>query len=520
MKKLPAVGIDLGTTYSAAAVLNHAGRPEIVPNSDGERITASAVYFQESGPVVVGNDAVNAAGGWPDRVVRWVKRDMGNPSWSFDVDGRSHSAVDISTLILRKLKGDAEQVLADVPAAVITVPAYFDEIRRKATMDAAKQAGLEVLRIINEPTAAALAYAASGTLTGTMLIYDFGGGTFDVSIVDVRSSSDVSVVASEGDHRLGGHDLDMRLAEHFDARFQDEFGVGLLDDPLARHEALQEAERVKRTLSKLESAPASLRRAGQSTSLNVTRPVFEDLTHDLIVRTEMLVENALTEADLRPRDIDAVVLVGGTTRVPAVSALLKRMFDKEPIRTVNPDEAVALGASIQAAMILADRGQSDLPAAVKSEIAAIQLSDVTNHSYGTISLDEIGGVPMLRNSIIIAKNTPIPHSETKSYYTVSDGQTELNCEITQGEDEDPEFVNILAEEMMELPPDRRAGREVTVSFAYDANGRMSCDFKDVESGRTKHFDLDVRGASAAGITGGATSEVRFDDIDFSQLDIL
>jgi len=445
---------------------------------------------------------------------------MGNSDWSFDVDGRTYSAVDISTLILRKLKNDAEQVLADIPAAVITVPAYFDEVRRKATMDAAKQAGLEVLRIINEPTAAALAYAASGTLTGTMLIYDFGGGTFDVSVVEVRSSRDVSVVASEGDHRLGGHDLDRLLAEHFDARFREEFGTGLLDEPLARHEAFQEAERVKRTLSKLESTPATLRRAGQSTSLNVTRAVFADLTQDLVVRTEMLVENALAAADRRPQDIDAVVLVGGSTRVPAVSALLKRMFGKEPIRTVNPDEAVALGASIQAAMILADRGQSDLPAAAKSEIAAIQLSDVTNHSYGTISLDEVGGVVMPRNSIIIAKNTPIPHAETKSYYTVVDGQTQMNCEITQGEDDDPEFVNILAEEIMDLPPDRPAGREVKVSFSYDANGRMSCDFKDVESGRTKHFNLDILGSASAGLNGRAATEARFDDVDFTQLDII
>lgn len=445
---------------------------------------------------------------------------MGNEEWTFELDGRSHSAVDISSLILRKLKQDAEQILNEVPAAVITVPAYFDEVRRKATMDAAKQAGLEVLRIINEPTAAALAYAASGTLTGTILIYDFGGGTFDVSIVEVRSSSDVAVMASEGDHRLGGYDLDLRLAEHFDTHFREEFGIGLLDDPLSRHESIQEAERVKRTLSKLESSPVSLRRAGQSTGLNITRKVFEELTHDLVVRTEMLVENALTEADLHSRDIDAVVLVGGSTRVPAVSALLQRMFNKDPIRTVNPDEAVALGASIQAAMILNDRGQSDLPAAAKAEIASMQLSDVTNHSYGTISLDEIGGVAMLRNSIIIAKNTPIPHSETKSYYTVADSQIQLKCEITQGEDDDPEFVNILAEEIMELPPDRPAGREVTVSFSYDANGRMSCDFKDVESGRTKHFDLDTQRPGQSAATDGPNIAAGFNDVDFSQLDIL
>jgi molecular chaperone DnaK len=516
MSKRPAIGIDLGTTYSAVAVLNHAGRPEIVPNVDGERITASAVYFQQSGPVVIGNDAVNAAGGWPDRVVRWVKREMGNDQWSFEIDGRPHGAVELSALILKKIKQDTEQILGPIDAAVITVPAYFDELRRKATMDAAKLAGLEVLRIINEPTAAALAYASSGTMLGKLLIYDLGGGTFDVSIVEVASPSDVSVIASEGDHRLGGHDFDLRLAEHFDAAFRKEFGESLLDDPVSRHETIQEAERVKRTLSKLESAPASLRKGGRSTGLTVTRDVFEQLTNDLLSRTEMLIENALDGPGLRPADIDGVVLVGGSTRLPAVQRMLQKRFGKPPIRTVNPDEAVALGASIQAAIILADRGESDLPASKAREVAAISLSDVTNHSYGTIALEDSAGVMMERNSIIIPKSTPIPCSITKSYYTVMDSQTQIECQITQGEDLDPEFVNTLAAEVMELPPGRPANQEIAVTFSYDANGRMACDFHDLASGRRKHFDLDVNDASGDRAAPGPS----FGDIDFSDLDIL
>ncbi len=518
MEKLPAVGIDLGTTYSAVAVLNHAGKPEIVPNADGERITASAVFFQESGPVVIGNDAVNAAGGWPDRVARWVKREMGNESWSFPIDGKQHSATDISSLVLRKLKQDSESVLGPVRAAVVTVPAYFDELRRKATMDAARQAGLEVLRIINEPTAAALAYAASGTIVGTLLIYDLGGGTFDVSIVEVRSASDVTVIASEGDHQLGGHDFDLRLAEHFDKAFQSEFGTSLLDDPVSRHETIQEAERVKRTLSKLESAPASLRKDGRSSGMNVTRAEFEQLTDDLLVRTRMLMENALEQAKLTTKDIDGVILVGGSTRLPSVQRLLNDMFGKQPIRTVNPDEAVALGASIQAAMILAERGQSDLPASAMKELSAIELTDVTNHSYGTLILDDVGGVMLQQNSILIAKNSAIPCSETRTYYTVAEGQTELKCDITQGEDLDPEFVNVLASEIMQLPPGRPTSQAIEVTFAYDANGRMSCDFHDVDSGRRKHFDLDMkpddRPARPAERSAAST------EIDFSDLDIL
>jgi len=518
VNKLPAVGIDLGTTYSAVAVLNHAGKPEIVPNIDGDRITASAVFFQESGPIIIGNEAVNAAGGWPDRVVRWVKRQVGNDDWSFPIDGSHHGAVAISALVLRKLKQDAESVLGSVEAAVITVPAYFDELRRKATMDAAEQAGIEVLRIINEPTAAALAYAASGTITGKLLIYDLGGGTFDVSIVDVRSSNDVSVIASEGDHQLGGHDFDLRLADHFEQAFQREFGMSLLDDPVSRHETIEEAERVKRTLSKLESAPASLRRAGQSTGLTVKRSDFEDFTDDLLARTEMLVENALDQAELAPEDIDGVILVGGSTRIPSVQAMLSKMFGKQPIRTVNPDEAVALGASIQAAMILAERGQSDLPASAMKELSEISLEDVTNHSYGTIILDDVGGLLTNQNSVMIPKNTPLPHSETKTYYTVEDGQTDLRCDITQGEGSDPEFVNLLASEIMDLPPDRPASQAIEVTFSYDVNGRMSCDFHDVASGRRKHFDLDVNGETAGGDESNAIKE--FGDIDFSDLDIL
>jgi molecular chaperone DnaK len=516
VKKRPAIGIDLGTTYSAVAVLNHAGQPEIVPNTDGERITASAVFIQESGPVIVGNDAISAAGGWPDRVVRWVKREMGDASWRFDLDGQRRSAVDISALVLRKVKQDAEQIIGPISAAVITVPAYFDEIRRKATMDAAKLAGLDVLRIINEPTAAALAYAASGSIRGRVLVYDLGGGTFDVSIVQVGSTTDVSVVASEGDHRLGGYDFDLRLAEHFDAGFRDQFGVSLLDDPVARHEAIMEAERTKRTLSKLESIVANVGRDGRSLAMNVTRMQFEQMTQDLLVRTEMLIENALDQAGLRPTDIDEVVLVGGSTRLPAVRRLLQERFGRPPRQSVNPDEAVALGASIQAAIILAERGESDLPAGAAREVAAIELSDVTNHSYGTLALTDVEGVKLERNDIIIPKNTTIPCSETRIYHTVADGQEHIKCEITQGEDSDPEFVNILAEELMPLPPGRPAGREIEVRFSYDANGRMSCDFRDVESGRLQHFDLDA--LDSRGAPGSTVPS--FGDVDFSGLDIV
>jgi molecular chaperone DnaK len=515
MSAQKAVGIDLGTTFSAVAVVNQAGKPEIVPNSDGERITASAVLFQKVGPLVVGNEAVNAAGGAPGRVARWVKREMGSAEWEFAVDDEKHSAVDVSSLILLKLKKDAEQVLGAVPAAVVTVPAYFDEVRRKATMDAAEKAGFEVLRIINEPTAAALAYAASGRLSGRVLVYDLGGGTFDVSIVDVSSSKDVKVVASGGDHRLGGHDFDVKLAEHFDAKFKEETGLHLKDDPLAWHEALQEAERVKKTLSKLESSPASLRREGRSVGLTVSRLEFDRLTRDLIARTEMLVENALAEAGLSEADIDAVVLVGGSTRLAAVQTLLRTKFGREPLRNVNPDEAVALGAAIQAAMILAERGQSDLPPEAVSEVTGIALKDVTSHSYGVAALR--GDLSGLYNNIMIPKNTPIPASNSELFSTTHEGQTSVGIEITQGEGEDLEFVRVIAKDDLDLPAGRPANMEIRATYSYDANGRMSCEFVDIQSGRRKVVDLDTAMAGA-GVTGAAVPTL--DDIDFSDIEIV
>ena len=514
MSSQKAVGIDLGTTFSAVAVVNQAGKPEIVPNSDGERITASAVLFQKAGPIVVGNEAINAAGGAPGRVARWVKREMGSADWAFSVEGARHSAVDVSSLILLKLKKDAEQVLGAVPAAVITVPAYFDEVRRKATMDAAEKAGFEVLRIINEPTAAALAYAASGRLKGRVLVYDLGGGTFDVSIVDVSSSKDVNVIASGGDHRLGGHDFDVRLAEHFDAVFKEKTGLSLKGDPLAWHEALQEAEKVKKTLSKLESSPASLRKDGRSLGLTVSRLEFDKLTRDLVSRTEMLVESALSEADLTEEQIDAVVLVGGSTRLAAVQSLLRTKFGREPLRSVNPDEAVALGAALQAAMILADRGQSDLPPEAVSEVTGIALKDVTSHSYGVVAMRR--DMKSLYNEVMIARNTTIPASSTQSLFTLSAGQTSIDLEITQGEGEDVEFVRIVAKDVLDLPAGRPANMEVRVTYSYDANGRMACEFVDLESGRRKVVDLDT--ATAGGLSAAAVPAL--DDLDFSDIEIM
>jgi len=513
----PAIGIDLGTTYSALAVINPAGKPEIVANAEGERITASAVFFQEDGSVLVGQDAADSAVGFPDRVVRWVKREMGKSTWRFDVDGKSYRAEDISALVLRKLKKDAEAVLGPITHAVVTVPAYFDEHRRKATMDAAKAAGLELLKIINEPTAAAIAYATTGKVSGNMLVYDFGGGTFDVSIVRIDSPHDVAVIASEGDHDLGGYNLDHALAEHYDGLFFQEKSKKIKDDHAAWHALVQQAERDKCSLSRRKVVPAvALQGHGELINVSVERSTFESLIGDHLVRTEMLVENALTEAGLKVGDIDGILLVGGTTRIPAVRAMLEKKFSMPPTVGVNPDEAVALGAAIQAGVLMQEKGLLDVGAEGAHALSKTRIRDVTNHSFGTLALQEVHGTTRLRNSIIIPKNRPIPASLTDTFYTTSDNQETINCVITQGEDEDPEFVKKIVEGDMDLPAGRAQGCPIEVTYSYDHNGRMACVFKDVQSGRTKRFDLDMATQSKTTTAGDEAQPV----IDASDLDDL
>lgn len=515
MKKV-AIGIDLGTTYCALASLNSSGKPEIVPNLDGDRVTASAVYIQEEGPILVGQLAADAAAGDPDRVIQHVKRRMGDPEWKVDVGENSYSAVDISTMLLKKIKQDAEATLGKIEHAVITVPAYFDEYRRKATMDAAEKAGMNVLRIINEPTAAALAYAKTGQCQGKVLIYDLGGGTFDVSIVDIRSPQDITVIASEGDHDLGGVNFDEVIADHLNELFFAEKGTYLKTDsddaPFRRAQA--EAERAKRKLSKIDQvSPIPLNSGEHWMNASVKRTEFEKLIANYITRTEMLIEDALFEANLSENEIEHVFLVGGSTRIPAIKEMLHKKFGKEPLSQVNPDEAVALGAAIQAGMLMQEQGMIELTEDAASALRNTRLQDVTNYSFGTLSVTEHHGTETLRNSIIIPKNSQIPKSVTKSYFTVAHGQTQLHCQITQGEDEDPKFVNIVSEGRLSLPENRSAGVEIKVTYTYDANGRMSCEFVDVESGNHKKFDLDTASRSMTAGDRDEIDEAAFNDFE-------
>jgi molecular chaperone DnaK len=508
-----AIGIDLGTTYSALAVINPSGRPEIVPNQEGSRVTASAVYFQEDGSVLVGESARAAAAGEPTRVITAVKEHMGSPEHRFEIDGRSYSPVDISALILKRIRQDGERVLGPLKHAVITVPAYFDEVRRKATMDAARMAGLDVLRIINEPTAAALAYAVDGRVRGNVLVYDFGGGTFDVSVVEIASPTNVRVLSSEGDHQLGGKDLDRALAAHLSETFEQKHGIPLTGEPGVEFRTAEEAEKTKKRLSSLQSVSGiALFHQGRSMPAKVTRETYESLINEYVVRTEMLVEDALVEAGLKPADIDSVLLVGGSSRIPAVQKMLQRHFGRAPQMAINPDEAVALGAALQAGVLMQQQGLIAMPGAAGRALQRTRIQDVSPHSYGTISIGDAFGRIALRNTIIIPKNTPLPCSKSDSFYTTTEGQTHVNCKVTQGEDDDPEFVKVVYEAKLELPPDRPANQEVRVTFTYDANGRMACAFVDVGSGQKSTVDLDVAAEGEADNTASS-----FDDLDFDDL---
>ncbi|MBN1126178.1 MAG: Hsp70 family protein [Sedimentisphaerales bacterium] len=479
-------GIDLGTTFSALAILNSIGKPQIVPNAEGERITPSAVFFDEEDTNVirVGIEAINSRQLNPERSVRWIKRHMGDRKYKKSIDGKDWTPEEISSLILKKLKQDCSRDEGDINDVVISVPAHFDEVRRKATMDAGRLAGLNVIGIVNEPVAAALYYATTCEVTGRVLVYDLGGGTFDVTILDVQNK-DINIVCSQGDHALGGIDFDQRILELFQQAYREKFNAELLVDDEARAKYEDEAEDLKKTLSRRPSAKKMLYGEAGSMRFEITREQFEEAIAPLITRADMLVEVTLQEAKCNPSDINKVLLVGGSTRIPTIRTRLEEKFGKAPEVAVNVDECVALGAAIHAGLTKMREDPSEIDSGIAGGLRDVKLKDVCNHSYGTICAprDQETGQYVVQNSIILKKNTPLPCESTQRFFTMVDGQTELQVTITQGEDTDPDYVNKIATEIFELPPDRPANRPIKVTYSYDLNQRMHCTFQDEESGR-------------------------------------
>ena len=487
-------GIDLGTTFSAIAILNNIGKAQIVPNAEGERITPSAIYFDEadSDIIRVGIEAINSRHLNPERSVRWIKRHMGDGDYRLSIDGKDWTPHELSSLILKKLKQDAAAEHGEITDVVISVPAHFDEARRKATMDAGTMAGLNVIGIVNEPVAAALYYASTHDIAGRVLVYDLGGGTFDVTVLDIKGK-DIQIVCSQGDHALGGIDFDKKILEMFEQDYRNNSGSELISCPEDRAKYEDDAEDTKKTLSRRDVAKKMLYGQGGSMRFEVSRQQFEEAIESLVSRTDILVEVILEEAGCKPGDISKVILAGGSTRMPTIQKRLQQKFGFSPEIAVNVDECVALGAAIYAGLTKLNDKPDEVSAGVSSGLKDVKLKDVCNHSYGTICApkDHETGQYVVENKIILPKNTPLPCEMSQEFYTMADGQTELEVSITQGEDEDPDYVNKIATEVFQLPPDRPAGRPIKVTYSYDTNQRMHCKFEDEDSGETLEVDLCV-----------------------------
>jgi len=497
-KKINVVGIDLGTTFSTLAVLNSIGKPEIVPNADGERLTPSAIFFEEdsSDIIRVGIEAINSRYLNAERSVRWIKRHMGDTDYNRNIDGKDWTPVQLSALILKKLKNDCSAQIGQISDAVISVPAHFEEIRRKATMDAGAMAGLNVIAIVNEPVAAALYYATTREVSGKILVYDLGGGTFDVTIMQVKGRN-IDIICSQGDHALGGVDFDREILNIMEQTYEQNFAQKLIcsEEDKANYE--DEAEDVKKILSRRQVAKKMLYGPAGNMRLEITRDSFEQAISQLMERVDILLEVALEEAHIEPSQIDKVLLVGGSSRIPLVRTRLEKMFGFAPEKTVNVDECVALGAALHAGLTMTREKPNSLPDAISAGLNDIRLTDVCNHSYGTIGapLDDETRRRLVRNIILLEKNTPLPCEVSKTFYTLHEGQTQLEVTVTQGEDASAEYVNKIATHIFELPPGRPAKCPIKVTYSYDLNQRMHCTFEDIESGRILELDfaLDRKG---------------------------
>ena len=482
------IGIDLGTTYSAVAYINSLGKPEILPNREGDRITPSVVFFQGDSPLV-GKEAKNSAAIAPYDVVQFVKREMGNPSWVYpSSSGASYRAEEISAIILRRLKDDAELMLGEgsVTDAVITVPAYFDDARRRATMDAGKIAGLNVRRVLNEPTAAALAYGLDNSQGGVLVVYDLGGGTFDVTVMRV-GSGEFDVLATGGDRNLGGFNWDGQVMEWLNEQFMAEGGPDLMED--AAHEAglRERAESAKRSLTSVATTKVILGADGVTKTITLTREIFDDLTSGMLGRTRDMTLDVLEEAGMTWTSVSNLLLVGGSTRMPQVRNMMAALSGKEAERTIHPDEVVAMGAAVQAHLLEAESGVPGLPELLSGG-QPIVIKDVTSQSLGTLTLDRDSR--QMVNSIIIPHNSKIPTKMSNFYETVRDNQDAVRIDVTEGDDTDPDYVTVIGGKDIKMPP-YPSGAPIEVFYAYDVDQTIFVEVYDrTVNGLLGSFEID------------------------------
>ena len=470
------IGIDLGTTNSCVSVME-GGKPTVIANAEGARTTPSIVAFTKNGERLVGEPAKRQAVTNADNTISSIKRDMGTDRGR-NIDGKKYSPQQISAMILQKLKDDAESYLGEkVTEAVITVPAYFNDAQRQATKDAGKIAGLEVKRIINEPTAAALAYGLDNEKEQKIMVYDLGGGTFDVSIIDIGDGV-IEVLATNGDTHLGGDDFDNKIIDWMLAEFKAKEGVDLSGDKMARQRLKEAAEKAKKELSSAMTTNINLpfitatNEGPKHFDMNLSRAQFDELTRDLVERTAIPVQNAMRDAGLTNADLGQVLLVGGSTRIPAVQDKVRQLTGKEPSKSLNPDECVAIGASIQGGKLAGDAGAGD-----------ILLLDVTPL---TLSIETMGGIA----THLIERNTTIPTKKSQVFSTAADNQTAVDINVVQGERQFARDNKSLGQFRLDgIAPAPRGIPQIEVTFDIDANGIVNVSAKDLGTGKEQHITI-------------------------------
>ena len=470
------IGIDLGTTNSCVAVME-GGQPTVIANTEGARTTPSVVAFTKTGERLVGEPAKRQAVTNAARTISSIKREMGT-DYKVDIDDKKYSPQEISAMILQKLKADAEGYLGEkVTEAVITVPAYFNDAQRQATKDAGKIAGLDVKRIINEPTAAALAYGLDNEKEQKIMVYDLGGGTFDVSVIEIGDGV-IEVLSTAGNNRLGGDDFDQKITDYMLADFKAKEGVDLSADKMALQRLREAAEKAKKELSSATTTNINLpfitatAEGPKHFDMNLTRAKFDELTRDLVEKTQEPVRRALSDAGITASELGQVLLVGGSTRIPAVQEEVKRLTGKEPSKSLNPDECVALGASVQGGKLAGDAGAGD-----------ILLLDVTPLS---LSIETMGGVA----TRLIERNTTIPTKKSQIFSTAADNQTAVDINVVQGERQFAKDNKSLGQFRLDgIPPARRGVPQIEVTFDIDANGIVNVSAKDLGTGKEQHITI-------------------------------
>jgi molecular chaperone DnaK len=482
------VGIDLGTTYSAIAMLDHDGNPKVLQNADGRDITPSVVLLDED-RVVVGPSFERISVANPESIVEAIKREMGNKNFYVVYQNKKLTPEFISALILKKMKQDAEKIIGPIANAVITVPYYFNDVRRKATQDAGRIAGLNVIDIINEPTAATLAYAWSKGELGradlkaeerTILVYDLGGGTFDVTVVRYTPTS-FRVLATDGDVMLGGLDWSKRLSDHLVEQFKRKFGVDPSEDPETMLTFHQEAEDAKRDLSSKMQVPISVYYKGNTLSVSLSRTEYERMTADLLQRTKDTTELVLQQSGVAPGTLDELVLVGGSTYMPVVEQMLREVCQREPSRALAPERAVAEGAAIHAAILQARNGVNTggIVDVVQKRLNSVKTTDVNSHSLG-IKISDPKDKTRKINHIMIPKNSPIPHNVKQRFGTNTDGQQRIHVEILEGDAIDPAACELIGDfRITNLPQSLPKGSPIEITYSYDGSGRISATAKEL-----------------------------------------